>query len=120
MVAVVAAGTYLARALPLLWTLRARGRRGRGQEAPGGAGTASRDAFGPPAPEWAELMGPSVMAALLVGALLPSPWELTALPVLLQRLLAVAVTWEVARRCGHLGLTVIAGMACAWLLSLIV
>lgn len=73
----------------------------------------------PPAAEggWLELVAPSVMAALLVGSLLPARWGPEAIPLLARHLVALAAAWAVARRYRHLGLTVLVGMAVAWLAS---
>ncbi|HEY8485972.1 MAG TPA: AzlD domain-containing protein [Limnochordales bacterium] len=113
-VAAVGLGTYLARALPLLAALRRRGAAASGEGfagRPGSAG-ASADAAGPGGR--LELVAPSVMAALLVSSVLPARWGPEALAQLAAHLVALAVSWAVARLRGHLGLTVLAGMAAAW------
>ena len=66
---------------------------------------------------WLGLVAPSVMAALLVSSLLPARWGPEAMPVLVRHLFALAAAWTVARRFRHMGLTVLVGMAAAWLVS---
>jgi len=107
-VAAVGLGTYLARALPLLAALRRQGAAASGE----GLADKPGSAAGPGG--LLELVAPSVMAALLVSSVLPARWGPEALPQLAAHLVALAVSWAVARLRGHLGLTVLAGMAAAW------
>ena len=106
----VGLGTYLARAVPLLLALRPQAAAHRR------AGNEPRPAPG----RWLELVAPSVMTALLVSSVLPARWGPEALPLLARHLIALAAAWAVARRFQHLGLTVLVGMAVAWLASTLV
>lgn len=101
---VVGLGTYLMRALPLLTALRREQPRERQQR------TITDEAL--------SLIGPSVIAALLVTSLLPAPQEEGFWSALALAIVAAVPAYMVARRTGSLGLTVIAGVACYWLLTL--
>ena len=90
-----------------------------GDERPPGHDSHSADGATRPAGEggWLELVAPSVVTALLVGSLLPARWGPEAIPLLARHLVALAGAWVIARRYRHLGLTVLVGMAVAWLAS---
>jgi branched-subunit amino acid transport protein len=99
-------GTYLSRWIPLWLTLRRGGR----EETPGDDGAM-------PAP--LALLGPSVIAALLVTSLLPGPVDPAGARSLLPGLLALLPTWYAAAHFRSLGLAVLVGVASYGLLSLL-
>ena len=107
---VVGAGNYLMRCLPLLWTLRR-----------GGASREESDmSAGGSLPRLLPLVGPSVVAALLVTSVLPQSsgdafWEELA-----RGGIALAPTLLVAVRTTNLGLTVLVGVTAYWLVSLVI
>ncbi len=100
----VGAGIYLMRLLPLLFALR------RGAEAE------TRGASGGVLP----LVGPSVVAALLVTAVLPEDSGTGYGAELVRNLIALIPTLVVAVRSGNLGLTVLVGILAYGLVSLAV
>lgn len=123
----VGAGTYLMRALPLLAALgylgKGRRRRAEGQ----GAGGATARASGPGAAAATEgdfmfalrLVAPAVIAALLASSVLPAPSAPDLWRQLGVSLAALVPTAWVAARRRNLGLTVLAGVASYWALSLV-
>ena len=99
---VVGVGIFLMRLLPLLWALR------RGSEA-GDAGAGGPGGL-------LTLVGPSVVAALLVTSVLPEASGSGA--ELARSAVALALTLLVAVRSGNLGLTVLVGVLAYALVSL--
>lgn len=91
---VVGAGNYLMRFLPLLVALRRRERTGR-ESATGGL---------------LPLVGPAVVAALLVTSLLSGGSATDYDAELLRKAAALVPTLLVALRFGNLGLTVLTGI----------
>jgi branched-subunit amino acid transport protein len=107
---VVGAGNYLMRCLPFLWALR-RGGPSREEPDMSAGGTL---------PRLLPLVGPSVVAALLVTSMLPQPpggafWEELA-----RSGAALALTLLVAVCTTNLGLTVLVGVTAYWLVSLVI
>lgn len=107
---VVGAGNYLMRCLPLLWALR---RDGVGREEPG------MDTGGSPV-RLLPLVGPAVVAALLVTSVLPQPSESAFWEELARSGATLAPTLVVAVRSSNLGLTVLVGVVAYWLVSLVI
>lgn len=101
---VVGVGNYLMRFLPLLWALR------NGGEEPGEATGGDPGGLLP-------FVGPSVVVALLVTSVLPETGTGAAM---IRTGLALLPTLAVAVRSNNLGLTVLAGVAAYWLVSLAV
>jgi branched-subunit amino acid transport protein len=106
---VVGVGNYLMRCLPFLWALW---RGGTSREEP--------DATAESLPRLLPLVGPSVVAALLVTSVLPQPsgdafWEELA-----RGGAALAPTLLIAVRTTNLGLTVLVGVTAYWLVSLVI
>jgi branched-subunit amino acid transport protein len=107
---VVGLGNYLMRSVPFLLALR------RGEELgerPGGAG-AKRHA------DPLALVGPCVVVALLVTAVLPAAGEPGFGPQLGRNLGALLPAALVAVRTRSLGLTVLVGVLAYWVLALVV
>jgi branched-subunit amino acid transport protein len=105
---VVGAGTYLTRLVPLLAALRYGDPAEPGDEekAPDGA----RRVLG--------LVGPAIIAALLVVSVVPDPEAEDFQRELLRGMLALGPTFLVAVRWQNLGLTVLVGVCAYWLLYL--
>lgn len=99
---VVGAGVYLTRFLPLLVVMRR-------EEANGDGVTSTAEPSG-----WLRFVGPSIIAALLVTSVLPEPGAWMELS---RATLALAPTVFVAVRFRNLGLTVLIGVCCYWLIS---
>lgn len=108
LVVLVGAGTYLMRAAPLLAALLRRGDREQEEDAvsPSGGLTGLL-----------RLVGPSVLAALLVTSLLPDPSEPGFWPKLALNAAALLPACLAAIRWKDLGLTVLAGTVSYLLLS---
>lgn len=104
---VVGAGVYLTRLLPLLVAMKR-------DEAYGNDATSSVEPTG-----WLRFVGPSIIAALFVTSVLPQPGGETWTE-LSRALLALAPTVFVAVQFRNLGLTVLAGVCCYWLISTVV
>ena len=101
---VVGAGNYLMRFLPLLVALRRRERTGQ-EAATGGL---------------LPLVGPAVVAALLVTSLLPGGSSTGYEAELVRKMAALVLTLLVALRFGNLGLTVLTGIFAYALVALVV
>lgn len=101
---VVGAGNYLLRFLPLLFALRRRETTGQ-ENATGGL---------------LPLVGPSVVAALLVASLLPAGSATGYGEEILRSAVALVPTLLVALRFGNLGLTVLTGVFAYALVALVV
>ena len=101
---VVGAGNYLLRFLPLLFALRRRETTGQ-EDATGGL---------------LLLVGPSVVAALLVASLLPAGSATSYGEEILRSAVALVPTLLVALRFGNLGLTVLTGVFAYALVALVV
>ena len=106
----VGAGNYLMRCLPLLWALR-RGEASREEPDIAAAGSL---------PRLLPLVGPSVVAALLVTSVLPQPSGYAFWEELVRGGAALAPTLLVAVRTTNLGLTVLVGVTAYWLVSLVI
>ena len=100
----VGTGNYLMRFLPLLWTLRRRDAESVDEVngEPGGL---------------LSLVGPSVVAALLVTSVLSGAGNGAGL---VRTGITLLLTVIVAVRSGNLGLTVLVGVAAYWMVSLVV
>jgi branched-subunit amino acid transport protein len=109
LILLVALGTYLTRALPLLAALLRRGdapgRETKRDDPAGGTGGLL------------PLVGPSVIAALLVTSLLPDPSESGFWLRLVLGVAALVPACLAAVRWRNLGLTVLAGVASYLLVS---
>jgi branched-subunit amino acid transport protein len=105
---VVGVGTYLTRLLPLLIALRYGDPAESGDEKKAPDGT--RRALG--------LVGPAIIAALLVVSVVPDPAAASFREELLRSALALVPTFLVAIRWKNLGLTVLVGVTSYWLLYL--
>lgn len=106
----VGLATYLIRFLPFLMARRLQNREdATARSSPGSVGI-----------RVLELIGPSVVVALLVTAILPQPGESDFGPQFLRSLLALVPTLAVAILWRSLGLTVLAGIGSYWLISLLV
>lgn len=108
LVVLVGAGTYLMRAAPLLAALLRRGGREQGES----ADDPSRGLAG-----LLRLVGPAVIAALLVTSLLPDPSEPGFWPKLGMNAAALVPAGLAAVRWKDLGLTVLVGTVSYLLLS---
>lgn len=109
--AVVGAGTYLTRFLPFLAALRYRRRE---EESSSGFGSTESGGFGALA-----LIGPSIIAALLITSVLPALSNDDFAGELARSLLALVPTLLVALRRRSLGLTVVTGVASYWLATIL-
>jgi branched-subunit amino acid transport protein len=104
---VVGAGTYLTRLVPLLIALRYGDSVESGddeEKAPDGARRVL------------VLVGPAIIAALLMVSVVPAPEAEDFRRELLRGLLALGPTLLVAARWQNLGLTVLVGVCTYWLL----
>lgn len=108
---VIGLGTYLIRFVPFLVALRLENREeASSQDHPRGEQRISGVL---------DLIGPSIVAALLVTSILPQPAEGEFGAQLARNLLALVPTLAVAVLWKSLGLTVVVGVASYWLISVL-